>query len=99
MDILSSFNTQEVYFLTYLTLINLISFLVYGVDKKKAKNKEWRIPESTLILLSIIGGALGGLMAMVIFKHKLSKKIFYIGIPIIIIINKIIELAIFNYLR
>ena len=99
MDILSSFNTQEVYFLTYLTLINLISFLVYGVDKKKAKNKEWRIPESTLILLSIIGGALGGLMAMVIFKHKLSKKIFYIGIPIIIIINKIIELAIFNLLR
>lgn len=99
MDILSSLNTQEVYFLTYLILINLISFLVYGVDKKKAKNKEWRIPESTLILLSIIGGSLGGLMAMVIFKHKLSKKIFYIGIPIIIIINKIIELAIFNYLR
>lgn len=98
-NILSNFNNHELYFITYLISINLISFLVYALDKKKAKNKEWRIPESTLILLSIIGGALGGLMAMAIFKHKLSKKIFYIGIPLIIIINKIVELVIFNYLR
>lgn len=99
MDILSKLNTHEIYFITYLVLINLISFLVYGVDKKKAKNKQWRIPESTLIFLSLIGGGLGGLIAMVIFKHKLSKKLFYIGLPIIIIINKIVELAIFNLLR
>lgn len=98
MNILS-FNPNEIYFIIYLTLINLISFLVYGIDKNKAKNKQWRIPESTLIFLSLIGGSLGGLMAMVIFKHKLSKRLFYIGLPIIAIINKIAELAIFNLLR
>lgn len=99
MNILSNFNAQETYFLGYLILINLITFIIYGIDKDKARNKQWRIPESTLMLLGLIGGALGGLMAMVIFKHKLSKALFYIGIPLIIIINMISELAILNYLR
>lgn len=99
MKILSNFNNQEIYFLVYLILINLIAFIAYGVDKNKAKNKGWRISEFTLIFISIIGGGLGGLVAMVIFKHKLSKKSFYIGLPLIIVLNIIIELVIFNYLR
>lgn len=99
MNILPHFNNKEIFFLVYLISINIVTFLVYGIDKNKAKNKQWRIPESTLIFLSLIGGSLGGLMAMVIFKHKLSKKLFYLGIPIIIIINKIVELTILNYLR
>lgn len=99
MRLLSNFNNQEIYLLIYLSIINLITFIVYGIDKNKAQNKQWRIPESTLIFLSLIGGGLGSLISMVIFKHKLSKKKFYIGIPLIIIINKIIKLYILNYLR
>ena len=99
MKILSNFNNHEIYFLAYLILINLITFIAYGVDKNKAKNKSWRISEFTLIFISIIGGALGGLMAMVIYKHKLSKKSFYIGLPLIIVLNITIQLVIFNYLR
>ena len=99
MEIISNFNSSELYFLIYIIVINFISFMAYGIDKSKAKNKQWRIPEFTLIFLSLIGGALGGLMAMVIYKHKLSKKSFYIGLPFIIILNKIMEIAIFNYLK
>lgn len=99
MKILSNFNNQEIYFLGYLILINIITFIAYGVDKSKSRNKQWRIPESTLIFLGLIGGAIGGLMAMVIFKHKLSKKSFYMGLPLIIVLNIIMELVIFSYLR
>lgn len=72
---------------------------MFGIDKRKAKRKEWRISEATLFGVSIFGGAIGSLVGMVVFKHKLSKKPFYIGIPLIIIITKIIELIIFNYIR
>lgn len=99
MKVLSNFNSQEIYFLAYLLLINIITFISYGIDKSKARNKSWRISEFTLIFISIIGGGLGGLVAMVVFKHKLSKKSFYIGLPLIIILNAIVELIIFNYLR
>lgn len=99
MKFLSSFNNYELSFIFYLTLINIITFITYGVDKSKAKRKQWRIPEFTLILLSLIGGGIGALIAMVIYKHKLSKKSFYLGIPFIIILNRILELTILNYIR
>lgn len=95
----SNFNNNEIYILIYLIIINLLSFILFGIDKRKAKRKEWRIPESSLFGVSILGGSTGSLIAMVIFKHKLSKKPFYLGIPLIIVINKIIELIIFNYIR
>ena len=99
MKFLSNFNNYELSFIFYLTLINIITFITYGVDKSKAKRKQWRIPEFTLILLSLIGGGIGALIAMVVYKHKLSKKSFYLGIPFIIIFNRILELAILNYIR
>lgn len=99
MKFLSNFNTYEFYLLVYILGINLLTFIVYGVDKIKAKNKSYRIQEITLILLSLIGGGVGALMAMVVFKHKLSKKLFYIGIPMIIILNKIFQLALLNYIK
>lgn len=45
--------------LYYLVLINVITFLIYGIDKLKAKKGKWRIPEATLLLLSILGGSIG----------------------------------------
>lgn len=99
MNLFPNFNNYELYFLIYIVLINSITFMVYGADKNRARNKQWRIPELTLILLCLIGGAIGGLISMVIYKHKLSKKRFYIGVPLIIIINKTLELIIFNYIK
>jgi uncharacterized membrane protein YsdA (DUF1294 family) len=94
-----NFNNKEIFFLAYLICMNLFSFILFGIDKKKAKKKEWRIPEASLIGVSVFGGSLGALMGMVIFKHKLSKKIFYIGIPLIILVTKIVEIIIFNLIR
>lgn len=99
MNIISKLNTYEVSFLIYLTIINLLSFILFGIDKGKAKRKKWRISEMFLIGLSILGGSIGSLIGMVIFKHKLSKGLFCKGIPLIIIINMIVALIIFNYIR
>jgi uncharacterized membrane protein YsdA (DUF1294 family) len=63
-------------------IINLIGFLLMKIDKLKAKKGKWRISERTLIIFSIFG-AHGILAAMVLFHHKLSKKKFYILVPIL----------------
>ena len=98
-NIALNFNNKEIFFLAYLICINLFSFILFGIDKKKAVNSQWRISEASLLGVSILGGAIGSLIGMVIFKHKLSKKIFYIGIPLIIILTKIVEVIIFNFIR
>lgn len=99
MNLNSNFNNKEIFFLVYLISINLISFILFGIDKNKAEKKEWRISEASLLGISFFGGSIGSLIGMVVFKHKLSKKKFYIGIPCFLIFNKIIELIIFNYVR
>lgn len=63
----------------YLVLMNIISFLVMGLDKYKAKQNQWRIRESTLFLLVIMGGGLGGVLGMHIFRHKRKKLKFIVG--------------------
>lgn len=57
----------------YLIILNIISFIIYGIDKLKAKKKYRRIKEKTLITLSLIGGPLGSIMGMYIFRHKTKK--------------------------
>lgn len=86
--------------LIYLFLINLIAFIAMGIDKSKAKKHLWRIPESTLILLSILGGPIGMLFGMKVFHHKTLHKKFTIGVPLILVIQIIIVLIVrfkFNY--
>ena len=58
------------YYLFYLLLLSLLTFAVYGIDKRRARQGAWRVPEKTLLLLSLLGGALGGLTAMRCFHHK-----------------------------
>lgn len=72
-------------FTYYIIFINSISFLTIYIDKKKAINKKWRIKESTLIFLSVIGGSLGTYIGMYTFKHKIRHLKFNLGIPIIIL--------------
>ena len=61
----------------YLVLLSLITFIAYGVDKKKAKSGKWRTKEKTLLLLSFLGGAFGGYPAMLIFRHKTKGEHWY----------------------
>ena len=72
------------YCLYYLALINVITFIVYGIDKLKAKKGRWRIPESTLLLLAIVGGSMGAWCGMRVWHHKTLHKKFRYGIPLII---------------
>ena len=62
---------------SYLLLLSLITFIAYGVDKKKAKDGKWRTKEKTLLLLSFFGGAFGGYPAMLIFRHKTKAEHWY----------------------
>ena len=59
----------------YLIIINFITFLVFALDKRKAKKGKWRIRVQTLLGLSFLGGAAGGLVAMYTFRHKTKQKI------------------------
>lgn len=61
----------------YLGALTLITFIVYGIDKLKAKNGGWRVPEKTLLTLSLLGGGLGGIIAMNLFRHKTSGEHWY----------------------
>ena len=70
----------------YLIIINIISFIIYGIDKYKSIKHKYRISENTLISLSIIGGVFGSILGMIIFHHKTKKIRFKISIPIILII-------------
>ncbi len=73
--------------IVYLIVINLVTFIVFGVDKSKARKHGWRIPEKTLFLLSIIGGSVGAIIGMHTFRHKTRKWYFAFGIPAILIIQ------------
>ncbi len=81
-------------FLLYLIVINLSTFILFGMDKRKAVNKKWRIPESTLLGLSIIGGSVGSFLGMNLFKHKTKKLYFKFGLPIILILQIILFLVV-----
>ena len=65
------------YFLIYVALLSFITMIVYGIDKERAKRGLWRISERTLLTLSFVGGALGGLIAMQLFRHKTKHWYFY----------------------
>lgn len=70
----------DVYYLSgYLILINIITFIVIGLDKYYAIHNKWRIKENTLFLLFIIGGSVGGFIGMNVFRHKTKKPVFIYG--------------------
>ena len=71
----------------YLVFINVLTFLLYGIDKWKARRGKWRIPEETLIWLAIVGGSIGALLGMYLFRHKTRHKRFTLGIPAIFLIQ------------
>jgi len=71
--------------LIYLVAINVVTFFLYGIDKRKAKRGKWRIPEATLLGLAVIGGSIGAWLGMRAWHHKTMHKKFKYGIPLILI--------------
>lgn len=69
------------------SVMSFACFMAMGIDKLKARAKKWRIPERTLFLLAAMGGALGGMLGMLAFRHKTKHKSFVIGMPLLLLLN------------
>lgn len=69
----------------YLVIINVITFLLYGTDKWKAKRSRWRIPESALLGMAAVGGSVGAWLGMRVWHHKTQHKKFRYGVPAILV--------------
>lgn len=92
IEITEIFNLKNI--LIYLLIINIIAFFAMFIDKKKAEKNRWRIKESTLLILALIGGSIGAIVGMYTFRHKTQKPRFFVGIPIIIALQILIVIAI-----
>lgn len=73
--------------LLYILSVNLGGFIAFFIDKKRAVRSKWRIPEVTLLTIALLGGAIGCYLGMKLFRHKTLKPLFYIGIPVIIVLQ------------
>lgn len=78
----------------YLIAVNALSFLLMLADKHRARKKLWRIPERTLLGAAVIGGSLGSLVGMYLFRHKTKHPKFSVGIPVILMLQ-VIAAAVF----
>ncbi len=71
----------------YVIIMNIIGVMMMGIDKSRAKRHAWRIPERTLFLISLLGGSVGSLAGMYLFRHKTKHMKFVIGMPLILLIQ------------
>lgn len=83
-------------FLIYLIFINIFAFMLMGIDKKKAQKGTWRISEKNLFLSAIVGGSIGAILGMQIFRHKTKHRKFTIGMPLVLVLQ-IVLVVIFVY--
>ena len=84
--------------LKYILVVNVLTFIVYGVDKGKARRGRWRVPEATLLGLAALGGSVGAWLAMQLFRHKTQKKKFRYGVPAIFVLQLAAVLLFLNML-
>ena len=84
-EIIESFGIMNI--VIYLVVINIIGFFAMGIDKWKAKNNAWRIPENTLFVITALGGGIGTIAGMYTFRHKTKKAKFTFGLPGILILE------------
>ena len=82
--------------LLILAAVNLLAFALYGIDKLKAKKGAWRIPESTLLLVAFLGGSLGALLGMELFRHKTKHAKFRVLVPLFLILHIALGVYIFK---
>lgn len=75
------------YFLIYFFVVNIVGFFMMYLDKQRSRRQEWRIAEKTLLIIAVIGGALGVLIGMKVFRHKTKKPLFQLGVPVILVLQ------------
>ena len=92
MNLLRSLGLENFisYFIIYLIVINLIGLFIMYLDKKKAMYGRWRIPEKSLIIIALLGGSIGCMIGMKLFRHKTQKIKFVLGYPTILIAELIL---------
>lgn len=81
----------------YLLLVNVIAFVMYGIDKRRAKKDAWRIPEARLLLVAAAGGSVGAWLGMKVWRHKTLHKKFRYGVPAIFLLQ--VALALYLLVR
>lgn len=81
---------------SYYLVINIISFFLFYIDKRKAQIGSWRFPEKTLLLVSFLGGGVGAQLAMQAFRHKTKKAKFKILVPLSIILHIYLYIEFFD---
>ena len=84
--------------LGYLLIVNVLGFVLMFVDKKRAQNNQWRIKEATLFLTAAIGGSIGSMLGMKVFRHKTKHLSFLIGMPAIFIVQVALVIGYFVFL-
>lgn len=77
-----------------LVAVNLLAFILYGIDKFKAKKGAWRIPEASLLLVAFLGGSLGALLGMELFRHKTKHAKFKVLVPLFLILHVVLAVYI-----
>ncbi len=82
-------------FIKYIIIINIVTFILYGVDKWKAVHGKWRIREATLLGAAFVGGSVGGLAGMYIFRHKTKKRYFALGVPIMLLVQIAVSVVLY----
>ena len=90
MNFQDIFTTRNI--VIYLLVINIIGFLIMWLDKRRAKKGQWRIPEKTIFIITGLGGGIGTIAGMYVFRHKTQKVAFVVGLPIITILEIILAL-------
>lgn len=79
----------------YLLIINALSFLLMLTDKRRAVKKAWRIPEATLLGIAAIGGSLGAVVGMRLFRHKTLHLKFALGLPLLLVLHIMLAVLLF----
>ena len=90
-------STIDTIIIGYAIVINVITLLMYGIDKWKAKHSKWRIPEATLHIMAAVGGSIGAWTGIKLFHHKTLHKKFKYGVPAILILQ--LAIIVFIYLK
>lgn len=73
-----------------LTVVNAVAFIVYGIDKYRARNAKWRIPEATLLMLAVVGGSVGAWLGMKAWHHKTRHMKFRYDVQVILLLQIVV---------
>jgi uncharacterized membrane protein YsdA (DUF1294 family) len=81
---------SQMILLIYIAIANLVTFAMYGIDKRRAIKNKWRIPEKRLLLAALLGGAFGALWGMILFHHKTKKAKFFLTVPVLFVLQVVL---------